>query len=131
MDYFPRYSQPFTLAEATNLDVSIITDEIARLQNSLKHLRETQDLLKSALGESGEPDEELQKALEENETVIGSQEERISILKLALSQKGVSTSDSHYDSQPSPPVNPRFTAVVNAPTPQLSERGDNDEGVYL
>ncbi|KAF7301755.1 Pyrimidine 5-nucleotidase [Mycena indigotica] len=94
MDYKPQYQQPFSLAEVRLLDVQTIAEEISRLQNSLQRLHETQTLLKEAL--ISEPDPELSKALEENETVIGSQTERISILKLALTEKGIATS-GHYD----------------------------------
>ena len=84
MDYKPRYPQPFTLAEATALDISVISEggvviqlgrrcvrliivtEISRLQNSLKYLSETQEVLKAALAESTEPpDAEISQAFEE------------------------------------------------------------------
>lgn len=89
MDYRPRFAQPFTLNEAIGLDVGVITEggairlqnplrlnmiktlpEIARLQNSLKHLKETQTILESTLKEEGGPDPELRKAFEENEAVM-------------------------------------------------------------
>ncbi|KZT74345.1 hypothetical protein DAEQUDRAFT_720508 [Daedalea quercina L-15889] len=93
MDYRPRYAQPFTLREAVRLDVSVITEEMARLQNSLQHLRRTQTELRNAADAA--PDPEFTKAIEENDIVIGSQEERISILTMALTEKGVAMS-SHY-----------------------------------
>ncbi|THG95486.1 hypothetical protein EW026_g6182 [Hermanssonia centrifuga] len=61
--------------------------KITRLQNSLGHLKRTQAELKEANEES--PDEEWVKAMEENADVIGSQEERVSILRMALAEKGV------------------------------------------
>ena len=90
MDYKPRYPQPFTLAEATALDVSVISEgrfvffkgnpwlivlpEISRLQNSLKHLRETQESLKTALAEiTDPPDAEIAEAFEENQIVMYAQ----------------------------------------------------------
>ncbi|KAJ6598961.1 hypothetical protein DFH09DRAFT_849813, partial [Mycena vulgaris] len=99
MDYRPRYTQPFTLAEARLLDVETITEEIARLQNSLHRLGETQEMLRDHVAsiQPGENvDHEITKAIEENETVIGSQSERISILKMALADRGI-VAGSHYD----------------------------------
>ncbi|KAI0347248.1 hypothetical protein BDW22DRAFT_1351641 [Trametopsis cervina] len=90
MDYTPRYPQPFTLGEAVHLDVPVISEEIARLENSLAHLQDTQTQLREANEES--PDPEFEKAIQENEDVIGSQEERISMLRMALSAKGVPVS---------------------------------------
>ncbi|TRM67725.1 hypothetical protein BD626DRAFT_564638 [Schizophyllum amplum] len=98
MEYRARYNQPFTLAEAVHLDVAIITEEIARLQNSLQHLNETQALLRTHIALESDPD--LQQALNENEQVIGSQNERISILRMALTQKGIPAHSSHYDLPP-------------------------------
>ncbi|KAJ7228569.1 hypothetical protein GGX14DRAFT_341468, partial [Mycena pura] len=100
MEYKPRYAQPFTLSDARLLGVETITEEIARLQNSLQRLDETQKFLRehvsSAQVAAGEVDSEITKALEENQTVIGSQSERISILKMALADKGI-LAGSHYD----------------------------------
>jgi len=94
MEYTPRYSQPFTVAQAVLLDVPIITEEISRIQTSLDHLRRTQSELREALAD--DPDDlDFRKAFEENEDVIGSQAERISMLQLALTEKGIPMS-SHY-----------------------------------
>ncbi|KIJ99382.1 hypothetical protein K443DRAFT_680003 [Laccaria amethystina LaAM-08-1] len=96
MEYKPKFGQPFTLQEASALDVGIISEEIARLQNSLKHLRETQIILSSHPKDSDAIDDEILLALEENKVVIGSQEERISILRMALAKRGILVG-SHYD----------------------------------
>jgi len=102
MEYRPRYSQPFTLGEAVRLDVSTITEEITRLQNSIRLLKETQSQLEEVI--TSDPDEEFVKAFDDNKLVIGSQEERISILKMALTEKGIHMG-SHYDLPPrSPPT---------------------------
>ncbi|PIL37109.1 hypothetical protein GSI_00801 [Ganoderma sinense ZZ0214-1] len=69
MEYIPRYSQPFTLQEARQLAVPIITEEISRLQNSLAHLQKTQDELKEALS-TAPGDADLTEAFEENEIVM-------------------------------------------------------------
>ncbi|KAJ7498815.1 hypothetical protein FB451DRAFT_1014283 [Mycena latifolia] len=112
MDYQPRYAQPFTLAEARLLDIETITGEIARLQNSLQRLGETQEMLRDhAASIQPDVDPEITKAIEENETVIGSQSERISILKMALADKGI-LAGSHYDL--TPPVTQVPTGTANA-----------------
>ncbi|KAJ7276497.1 hypothetical protein B0H12DRAFT_1085700 [Mycena haematopus] len=124
MDYKPRYPQPFSLGEAKLLDVETITEEIARLQNSLQRLGETQSMLRehvAAMQPSEEVDPEITKAIEENETVIGSQSERISMLKMALLDKGI-VAGSHYDIALPPP------RVVAAPT---ATRPAEDGGVDL
>ena len=84
MEYTPRYPQPFTFWQAVQLDVPIITEgtraitvkvgilrylsEIARLQNSLVHLRETQQSLQEAIDDTRDPD--FMQALEENAGVM-------------------------------------------------------------
>ena len=88
MDYKPHYLQPFTPSEAIALDVSVITQgwhfhsiwspiswsvqrlEIVRLQNSLEHLRQTQEGLREYLASESLEDPEIAKALEENELVM-------------------------------------------------------------
>lgn len=90
-----------------------VPTEIARLQNSLKHLKQTQDELHSFAREDPE-DEDIKQAVDENESTMygqdtqlkrrglmdsarsGSQEERITMLKLALVEKGVILPSSHY-----------------------------------
>lgn len=138
MDYQPHYAQPFTLIEAIGLDVSVITEEIARLLNSLKHLRETQEMLRdyqsTEMPETA--DLEIQKALDENEVVIGSQTERISILRLALLEKGVVDSDHHAPNVPSSTNTVQTIHLDETPTVTTSQ--DNGrivdyegEGIHL
>ncbi|KAF7352704.1 hypothetical protein MVEN_01236400 [Mycena venus] len=122
MEYKPRYPQPFSLTEAKLLDVETITEEIARLQNSLHRLNETQDMLRehvASMQQGEEVDPEITKAIEENETVIGSQSERISMLKMALLDKGI-VAGSHYDLA-SPP--PRVVAEPAAARPAEEDGG--------
>ncbi|BEI79814.1 hypothetical protein CcaverHIS002_0103430 [Cutaneotrichosporon cavernicola] len=69
MSFQPSHQQPFTPAEAAQLDV-----EISRLRNSLTHLHSTQGELRLALVE--EDDADLRSALNENEAVIASQSRR-------------------------------------------------------
>ncbi|KAF8076489.1 hypothetical protein FPV67DRAFT_1471778 [Lyophyllum atratum] len=132
MDFIPRYAQPFTLAEAVRLDVAVITEEITRLQNSLQHLKQTQTTLQEYIeAESpGDVDPEITQALEENKTVVGSQEERILMLKLALSEKGVHYS-SHFDLQPSsttPAVLPTSAQPTTTRNASQTLPHDEDEG---
>ena len=59
----------------------------------------------------------------------GSQQERISILKMALSEKGIVTSGAHYEQQ-GPKVD--HDTHTEQPTQQTVETtGDDEEGVYL
>ncbi|KAI0375593.1 hypothetical protein BV20DRAFT_984383 [Pilatotrama ljubarskyi] len=113
MEYRPRYSQPFTLEEARQLAVPIITEEISRLQNSLAHLDRTQRELEDALTTTP-GDTDLEQAFEENEIVIGSQKERITILRMVLVEKGVPMS-AHYDLQPPARVSQNAPGIGTAP----------------
>jgi hypothetical protein len=70
MEYTPRHPQPFTLAQARALDVPIIFEEIARLENSLVHLRRTQEELEAFVRDTADDDQEIHSALEENRTVM-------------------------------------------------------------
>ncbi|KDQ64585.1 hypothetical protein JAAARDRAFT_28227 [Jaapia argillacea MUCL 33604] len=125
MEYKPRYSQPFTLAEAVLLDIPTITQEITRLQHSLQHLRRTQDELRDYITSSSTPDNDIEEAFAENSQVIGSQEERVGILKVALSHKGIIAS-SHYDLHTSTHTQhpPCHTESAGTPqTPPTEESG--------
>lgn len=85
MEYNPRYPQPFTLEQAIALDPKVASDEIGRLQNSIVHLKRTQNELKDYL-----EDPDVRQAVEENKVTLASQDERIFMLKLALSHHGIS-----------------------------------------
>ncbi|KAJ3799092.1 hypothetical protein GGU11DRAFT_680237 [Lentinula aff. detonsa] len=132
MEHRPRYNQPFTLSEANVLDVSTLSEEITRLQYSIKRLRETQEALKGLIDEAVSPetaDAEIVQAFKENQDVMclddnrcrGSQEERILILKLALADKGISTG-SHYD------VDTGTSKVVKAPPHDPNGEEHDDPG---
>ncbi|KAK0230911.1 hypothetical protein IW262DRAFT_1341163 [Armillaria fumosa] len=138
MEYTPRYAQPFTLNQAIQLDIPVMTEEIARLQNSLQHLRETQELLGQHIAENpNEQDADIENAFKENETVIGSQEERVAMLKMAISEKGVNPG-SHYAVSPSDGVLAerdivrRSTGpVAGDPTNEAVAESDDDGGIHL
>ncbi|KAI9637651.1 uncharacterized protein MKK02DRAFT_43577 [Dioszegia hungarica] len=89
ISFVPRHSQPFTLEQAMQLEVDMLVAEVGRLENSLTHLRETQAELASFLKEDpeGDADGELAKAMEENDEVIESQSERVTLVKIALLNK--------------------------------------------
>ncbi|OBZ70021.1 hypothetical protein A0H81_09976 [Grifola frondosa] len=128
MEFRLRYPQPFTLEDARQLDIGIITEEMSRLQNSLNHLKRTQeDLREALLSTPGDPD--FMEAVEENEDVIGSQQERISILRIVLSEKGIPIS-SHYDivdatNAPPRPVNGAQSAARSDTSTRNIGEGDN------
>ncbi|TCD68193.1 hypothetical protein EIP91_011365 [Steccherinum ochraceum] len=133
MEYRPRHPQPFTVAEAARLDVPIITEEIARLEHSINHLERTQTELSEFL--ANEPDDEdFSQAFAENRDVIGSQKERIAMLRLALSEKGIPTNNPHYEpalptstSQPTPSTDRPPTIAsqqISERSPQQTQRRD-------
>lgn len=89
MEYNPRYPQPFSLSQAIALDPAVAWDglileiassprsltaltEIARLRNSLLHLRRSQNELQEYLRElaSEEEDLEVSQAVKENEITM-------------------------------------------------------------
>ena len=89
MEYNPRYPQPFSLTQAIALDPAVAWDglvlditsiqplftvpiEIARLRNSLLHLRRSQNELQEYLRElaSKEGDLEVSQAVRENEITM-------------------------------------------------------------
>ncbi|KAF9652191.1 hypothetical protein BDM02DRAFT_3109616 [Thelephora ganbajun] len=126
-----KYPQPFTWAQVMDLDVVTISQEITRLQHSLDHLKSTQDQLQYFIDTTSEsaPDPEFMGAIQENIDVINSQEERVSILKHALVQKGV-VSPSHYDLDPSRSTQPASATVDPEPNPP-SITGGGDDGLYI
>jgi len=136
-----------------------IVSEISRLQNSLKYLRETQNVLEATLAETTEPpDAEIADAFEENQVVMyvqadldyryhtarvliyylnrGSQEERITILKMAITEKGI-VPGSHYDPQAMSVSQSSITqhnpSHTTAPSPLIDTALSNveEDGVYL
>ncbi|KAN0097522.1 hypothetical protein V8E55_001968 [Tylopilus felleus] len=185
MEYNPRYPQPFTLTQAIALDPEVAWDglildfnisqsslmlltEIARLRNSLLHLRRSQTELQEYLQElaAEEVDLEVSQAVKENEITMhvsfgltilpalkafrASQDERIFMLKLALTHHGHSVASEQASSSPSPSPGSRTerpqnttasnsnglddvpstdrASEVSPETPQVEEQ---QNGVYL
>ncbi|KAH7343655.1 hypothetical protein B0J17DRAFT_643332 [Rhizoctonia solani] len=135
----PKYAQPFTFEHACQLDAPTIAGEITRLQNSLRVLTETQKQLRDAISSEPTPDADLQQAFQENSEVIGSQEERIVMLRKALEAQGAAIADNpHYQLQsqaiPSPAAatheGPSVPVIVGA-SEQAANQNDDSEGVYL
>jgi len=122
MEYHPKHPQPFSFSEALQLDPGTITEEIARLQNSLKHLKETQDELRPLTD-----DPELAQALRENEAVIASQEERINMLNVALIEKGVIASGGHYELKQTPVTDAQQSPAARL-DPHMDELNEDSEG---
>ncbi|KAF8551455.1 hypothetical protein OG21DRAFT_1512693 [Imleria badia] len=158
MEYNPRYPQPFSLTQAIALDPAVAWDEIARLRNSLLHLRRSQNGLQEYLQELApeEVDLEVSQAVKENEITIASQDERIFMLKLALTHHGHSvaseqTSEPTTHSPSTPPggrtEHPQNTfnsnsnglddfppverASESAANPETSAAEEQENGVYL
>ncbi|ORY35679.1 hypothetical protein BCR39DRAFT_511452 [Naematelia encephala] len=92
--FHPAHAQPFTLEQAMLLEINILVAEIQRLENSIQHLRETQSQLTLFL--QTEDDQDLRQAYQENEIVIDSQSERITLIKVALLNKVGQDSAAHY-----------------------------------
>ncbi|KAF8268218.1 hypothetical protein EI94DRAFT_1829598 [Lactarius quietus] len=105
---------PVIITSASQLDPTTITDEITRLQNSLRHLKRTQDELRAY---SDGP--ELALALRENDAVIASQEERIYMLNMALIENGVISSSGHYE--PTQPALLLLSTSSSRELPRLHE----------
>ncbi|PVG03658.1 hypothetical protein CPB86DRAFT_691679, partial [Serendipita vermifera] len=104
-EFIPRFRQPFSLEMAKELDVQTLTTELVRLEDSVQRLMQTQETLKEFMeaeaksndASDTKPDEEILKAYEENVEVIGSQQERMQMIVIALEAKGVSRQSlSHY-----------------------------------
>ena len=154
MEYNPRYPQPFSLTQAIALDPAVAWDglvlditsiqplftvpiEIARLRNSLLHLRRSQNELQEYLQElSPEADLEVSQAVKENEITMhvslrvafssslsafrASQDERIFMLKLALTHHGHSAA-SEQTSEP-------FMSPLSTPLGSGTEHPQNAFG---
>ncbi|EJD53465.1 hypothetical protein AURDEDRAFT_52680 [Auricularia subglabra TFB-10046 SS5] len=154
MEWVPRHRQPFTWEQLLELSVPEITQEIARLQHSLEHLRKTQDELEEHVAAS--PDPEISAVIEENNTVMcvsiattrgrtsfnqqhcsASQTERVQMMRLALQAKGFTqASNPHYDIAPerstAATANANQPALIPVPAaPAETSESVSEDGVYL
>jgi len=83
------------------------------------------------------PDPEVTKAIQENQVVIGSQKERVSMLETALSRKGF-PSAAHYD-LPSSSITasalgiqePNRVSQPAQPTTPYNPQPDDEGGLHL
>ncbi|KAG1799141.1 uncharacterized protein BJ212DRAFT_1402448 [Suillus subaureus] len=147
MDFIPCHPQPFTFQQAISFDPEVSADEIGRLQNSISHLKRTQEELQEYA-----EDPDIAQAIKENNQTLASQDERIFMLKLALTQHGASNATSaHYDLPPEPEPESRngrhggFTSdnglePLDAPLPgdnsdigpsNSTGEGEQESGVHL
>jgi len=108
MNYRPRHPQPFTFEAASGLETVIIMQEISRLQSSLVRLKSTQVELEPYYSD----DKDLKDAYDENELVILSQTERVSMLKLVLQTRGISS--EHYNLRPLPTSTPTSALIAES-----------------
>ncbi|KAG9041863.1 hypothetical protein FS837_011646 [Tulasnella sp. UAMH 9824] len=137
MEFKPRHPQPFTLEVAAQLSVPEITGEIARLQNSLKHLYSTQTELEPFTS-GPEKDPDFTAAYEENKGTIASQEERITMLRFALERKGASAVSNPHYTLPDSATPPASSAPASRPAaanaslpPDDNPDLDESNGLYL
>ncbi|GAA5942465.1 hypothetical protein JCM1841_005773 [Sporobolomyces salmonicolor] len=124
--FTPRYDQPVTLRELDELEPEILSAEIARLQNSIAHLRRSNDELRAFLKDDEAVDPETRREFEdcivENEETLLRQTERIEMLRLTLQAKvGVDAANPHYalrSASPTAPLAPvSGTSTLSAPPP--------------
>lgn len=123
MEYNPRYPQPFTLEQAIALDPEVASDEIGRLQNSIVHLQRTQNELKDYTEDS-----DVRQAIEENKVTMASQDERIFMLKLALTHHGI-----YQGGSPSNAAVSSSWENTSESNSTFAKRNDieGDSGIYL
>ncbi|BGO93360.1 hypothetical protein NBRC10512_005526 [Rhodotorula toruloides] len=104
VDYVPHHAQPVTLAQLRAIEADSLVPEIARLENSIAHLERSNQELRDAVREEQagtDVDEdavrEFEAAIKENEETIAAQQERITMIRLALEEKiGVDAGNPHY-----------------------------------
>ncbi|BGP50034.1 hypothetical protein JCM10450v2_005942 [Rhodotorula kratochvilovae] len=141
--FTPAHNQPVTLAQLRLLEPELLSNEIARLQNSIAHLERSNDELRAFVrgegeeedGDEGLDDEtkrELEDTVRENEETVARQQERITMIRLALEEQvGVDARNPHYalagSAPASAPVEERRAALP--PRPSAQEDGDEVMGV--
>ncbi|KAF8709477.1 hypothetical protein RHS03_02931, partial [Rhizoctonia solani] len=138
LTFEPKHTQPFTFEHACQLDAPTISEGDIPTMNSLKVLSSTQKQLQDAMAAETTPDADLQEAYRENLEVIGSQEERIVMLRKALEAQGAAVADNpHYQVHVHPSSLPATPSEIAAPTSRdgrVHEQTSNEDesgGVYL
>lgn len=71
-----------------------------RLQNSIQHLKRSNEELEEFVTE----DEELQEVIDDNNRVIGSQEMRIGVLKAEITKRGISQEEGLEGAETGPKI---------------------------
>ena len=119
-----RYARPdVQRSEVETWDVATITEEIARLQNSMMHLDETQKILAEQMtAEPNDPDWKV--AYDENVETISSQNRRIQMMKQVLEGKGIMY-NAHYGVKAAAPAQPNERSSTE---PAPAEEGG---GIHL
>ncbi|KAF8681229.1 TspO/MBR family [Rhizoctonia solani] len=138
LTFEPKHTQPFTFEHACQLDAPTISEGDIPTMSSLKVLSSTQKQLQEAMAAETTPDVDLQEAYRENLEVIGSQEERIVMLRKALEARGAAVADNpHYQVHIHPSSLLATPSEVAAPASRdgrVHEQTSNEDesgGVYL
>ncbi|GAA6060202.1 hypothetical protein JCM10212_002281 [Sporobolomyces blumeae] len=127
-EFRPVHQHPVTLAELSRLEPELLSNEIARLENSIRHLRRSNDEViefldgDEASDLDGDSRAEFVDSVRDNDETIATQQERIAMIRISLEEQiGVQASNSHYSVRPDPA--PTSTATTG------TNQGDDEEEV--
>ncbi|KAG1762686.1 hypothetical protein EDD22DRAFT_545007 [Suillus occidentalis] len=81
MEFTPCHPQPFTFQQAISFDPEVSADEIGRLQNSISHLKRTQEELQEYA-----EDPDIAQAIKENNETMSVQGSPWTLLHLLRSE---------------------------------------------
>jgi hypothetical protein len=109
--------------------------EVQRLLNSVQHLLRSNTELVAFLIEDGD-DEEFNESIQENETTIKAQQERLEMIRIVLQDKlGIEATNSHYAivEQVTTTIQPQRQNISSGPTGGIVEEEDdqNEDGIHL
>ncbi|KAG1829749.1 hypothetical protein EV424DRAFT_386247 [Suillus variegatus] len=97
MEFTPCHPQPFTFQQAISFDPEVSADDRSSSKLDFPSKRTQEELQEYA------DDPDIAQAIKENNQTLASQDERIFMLKLALTQRGASNATgAHYDLPPEP-----------------------------
>lgn len=106
--------------------------EVQRLLNSVQHLLRSNTELVAFLIEDGD-DEEFNESIQENETTIKAQQERLEMIRIVLQDKlGIEATNSHY-AIVEQVIQPQRQNISSGPTGGIIEQEDdqNEDGIHL